>query len=82
MQLNILESKNRLSELVRRASQGEEIVIATRGVPTVRLVPAEAPAQARRDVLAWLRRHPVPRRAGRDAERMDREIEQERQAWD
>lgn len=31
MQVNILESKNRLSELVRRAAQGEEIVIATRG---------------------------------------------------
>lgn len=82
MQVNILESKIRLSELVRRAVQGEEVVIAIRGVPTVRLVPVEAPAQSRRDVLAWLRKHPTPRHARRDAEQIESGIEHERQAWD
>jgi prevent-host-death family protein len=82
MQVNILESKNRLSELVRRAAQGEEIVIATRGVPTVRLVPVNPPEQPRRDVLAWLRKHAVPHHARRGAEQIDAGIQQERDAWD
>jgi len=33
MQVNILESKNHLSQLIRRAQEGEEIIIAHRGVP-------------------------------------------------
>lgn len=33
------EAKTRLSELVKRAERGEEIVIARNGEPTVRLVP-------------------------------------------
>jgi len=33
------EAKPKLSELVKRAEQGEEIVIARNGEPTVRLVP-------------------------------------------
>lgn len=43
MRLNILEAKNRLSELVRAAHAGKEVVIARNGRPMVRLVPiAEA----------------------------------------
>jgi len=41
------EAKTKLSELVKRAEQGEEIVIARNGEPTVRLVPV-----ARRHRLA------------------------------
>lgn len=37
MQVNILEAKNKLSHLVKRAQAGEEVVIANRGVPVVRL---------------------------------------------
>ena len=40
--VNIYEAKTRLSELVDRASAGEEIVIAKSGVPTARLVPLRA----------------------------------------
>jgi prevent-host-death family protein len=43
MRLNILEAKNRLSELVRAARAGKEVVIAKNGQPMVRLVPI-APA--------------------------------------
>ena len=39
MQVNVLEAKNRLSELVRKAAMGEEVVIANRGVAVVRLMP-------------------------------------------
>jgi len=42
MRLNILEAKNRLSELVRAARAGTEVVIAKNGRPMVRLVPVPA----------------------------------------
>ncbi len=42
MRLNILEAKNRLSELVRAARAGKEVVIAKNGQPMVRLVPIAA----------------------------------------
>ncbi len=44
MRLNILEAKNRLSELVRAACGGKEVVIAKNGRPMVRLVPIVAAA--------------------------------------
>ena len=58
------------------------IVIATRGVPTVRLVPVNPPEQPRLDVLAWLRTHAVPHHARRGVEQIDAGIQQERNAWD
>ena len=45
MQVNILDAKNQLSQLVKRAQAGEEIVIANRGLPVARLVPV-SPAEA------------------------------------
>ncbi len=44
MRLNLLEAKNRLSELVRAARAGKEVVIAKNGQPMVRLVPIVASA--------------------------------------
>lgn len=41
MQVNILEAKNRLSELVRSAAAGEEVIIANRGKSVARLVSAD-----------------------------------------
>jgi prevent-host-death family protein len=38
-QVNLYEAKTHLSELVERAANGEEIVIAKSGRPRVRLVP-------------------------------------------
>lgn len=38
MQCNMLEAKNQLSKLVQAALAGEDVVIANRGVPVVRLV--------------------------------------------
>ena len=38
MQCNMLEAKNQLSKLVRAALTGEDVVIANKGVPVVRLV--------------------------------------------
>ena len=41
MQVNVHEAKAQLSELLERAARGEEIVIAKRGKPFVRLVRVE-----------------------------------------
>lgn len=37
--INTYEAKSKLSELLRRARDGEEIIIAQAGVPMARLVP-------------------------------------------
>ncbi|WEX07796.1 type II toxin-antitoxin system prevent-host-death family antitoxin [Chelativorans sp. AA-79] len=50
MQVNILEAKNRLSELVKTAAAGEEVIIANRGKPVAKLVKAEESSISGRDV--------------------------------
>ena len=86
MQVNILEAKNQLSQLVKRAQAGEEIVIANRGQPVARLVPAErVPAHdeaSAAGLCGWLAAHPLPAHARRSAEDIDADIAAERQAWD
>jgi prevent-host-death family protein len=52
MFFNMLEAKTQLSKLVDAAMRGEEVVIANRGKPMVRLVKAE-PAAASRAWGAW-----------------------------
>ena len=39
MKVNMLEAKSQLSKLVKAALEGEEVVIASNGLPMVRLVP-------------------------------------------
>ena len=46
--LNLYEAKTQLSQLVEKASAGEEIVIAKAGVPRARLVPLPAGKRPRR----------------------------------
>lgn len=48
MKVNMLEAKSQLSKLVKAALQGEEVVIASDGVPKVKLVRFEAPRRARK----------------------------------
>ncbi len=88
MQINILDAKNRLSELLRAARAGEDVVIANRGEPVARLT-AFSDAQARwpergnpTAILDWLRTHPLPPYAQRSAAEIDEGIERERSAWD
>ena len=87
MQVNILEAKNRLSQLIKAARAGEEVVIANRGQPMVRLVPAErnsaeSPLGSAQRILAWLKEHRIPESARRSAEEIDADIAAERQSWD
>lgn len=51
MQVNMLEAKTQLSRLVEAVLRGEEVVIANRGKPVVRLV--KAMALPKRQLGAW-----------------------------
>jgi prevent-host-death family protein len=82
MQINILESKSRLSELVKRAKEGEEVIIANRGVPVVRLEPIADGVASRRDIVGWLSKNPLPAHARRTHEEIEATVAGEREAWD
>lgn len=86
MKVNILEAKNKLSQLIKSAQAGEDVVIANRGEPVVRLVPA-TPVERSRDgsgraLLAWLQANPLPSRLQRSNAEIDAAIAEERAAWD
>jgi prevent-host-death family protein len=57
MKISVTEAKGQLTELVRRAEKGDEIVLTRHGHPAVRLVPVKAPLdrEARRALLEELR---------------------------
>ena len=98
MQVNILEARSQLSQLIKSAQAGEEVIIANRGQPVARLVPVGAPAvrQAHKPAIAvtptsparaggivkWLEANPMPAYLRRSAEEIDAAIEEERNAWD
>ncbi len=97
MQVNIFEAKNRLSQLIKAALAGEEVVIANRGQPIARLVPIDAPPASKdksvtsaavtpprheAGFLQWLNANPLPAYLRRSAQEIDASIEDERNAWD
>jgi prevent-host-death family protein len=47
MQISVTEAKAQLTELVRRAQAGDEIILTRHGHPAVRLVPIKAVADRR-----------------------------------
>lgn len=85
MQVNILEAKTRLSSLVKAAREGEDVVIAHRGEPMVRLVPIEggdAQPSTGRALLQWLRENPLPAHMRRSSEEIEGGIAAERDSWE
>ncbi|MDY0743556.1 type II toxin-antitoxin system prevent-host-death family antitoxin [Paucibacter sp. R3-3] len=88
MQVNVLEAKNSLSQLIRSAQAGEEVVIANRGQPVAKLVPihptdsAETGQERPRDFVAWLRANPLPAHLQRSHELIEAGIQAERESWD
>lgn len=88
MKVNVLEAKNRLSQLIKAAKAGEEVVIANRGEPVARLIairkddPDQLPPGHPKRVLAALEKHRVPPERRRSAEEIDADIQAERDAWD
>lgn len=53
---NLRNAKSRLSELVQRAADGEEIVITVRGKPTVKLTATPPSVKTKADRLAFAER--------------------------
>ena len=45
MRISVTGAKAQLTELVRRAEAGDEIILTRHGQPAVRLVPAKAPLE-------------------------------------
>jgi prevent-host-death family protein len=58
--VDLYDAKTHLSELVDRAAEGEEIIIAKAGTPKARLVPLNKPAKPRQPG-AWRGRVRVAR---------------------
>ncbi|MEJ0051383.1 MAG: type II toxin-antitoxin system prevent-host-death family antitoxin [Methylovirgula sp.] len=58
MRISVTDAKGQLTELVRLAEAGDEIVLTRHGHPAVRLVPVKAlpDRQVRRDLLEAARR--------------------------
>jgi prevent-host-death family protein len=58
MRISVTDAKGQLTELVRLAEAGDEIVLTRHGHPAVRLVPVQAlpDRQVRRDLLETARR--------------------------
>jgi prevent-host-death family protein len=88
MKVSVLEARNRLSQLIRAARAGEDIVIANRSEPVARLVavvaePTASGSPGNADaLLEWLRSHPLPAYARRSAAEIDAGIAAERGGWD
>lgn len=82
MQVNILDAKNRLSELIRSVRKGKEVVIANRGEPVARLVPVGTDSGVEHDLVRWLKEHPLPPHLQRSAAEIEAAVNDERGAWD
>lgn len=64
MQVSVTQAKGQLTELVRRAEAGEEVVLTRHGRATVRLAPVERrpDAAARRAAIAAIRAEAAKKR--------------------
>ena len=84
MQVNILEARNQLSQLIRQVQAGDDVVIANRGEPVARLVAAKRPKPkaSEPNFVQWLRANPLPVHAQHSADEIDAAIAAERSAWD
>jgi prevent-host-death family protein len=70
--ISVTEAKGQLTELVRRAESGDEIILTRHGQPAVRLVPVRSmpDPKARRNLLEAVRRSGAARAtSGPDAAR-------------
>jgi antitoxin (DNA-binding transcriptional repressor) of toxin-antitoxin stability system len=88
MQVNTLEARNQLSRLIDAALHGEEVVIARRGKPAVRLqrIPQDGEIDETPGnpawIAQWFRDNPInPEWALSDEESADW-IREERESWD
>jgi len=80
--VNILDARNSLSQLVSAATSGEDVVIAKRGKPVVRLVAIEEASPTGAALARWLTLNPVPPHAARTVVELDTQIAAEREGWE
>lgn len=83
--VNILDARNTLSQLVTAAGNGEDVVIAKRGTPVVRLVPVVDEGAAVHSAGAaarWLTTNPAPVREAASPAELDERIARERADWE
>jgi prevent-host-death family protein len=79
-QVSVHEARNRLSQLIKDAQAGEDVVIASHGKPVARLVPVRTNTGS--DILHWLDANPLPADQRRTAEEIDAYLAEERASWD
>jgi prevent-host-death family protein len=88
MQINILDAKNQLSQLIRSVEAGKQVLIARRGQPVVQLVPVSAQAAIAPGmghaaaIINWLAEHPLPTYAQRKSREIDHAVAEARASWD
>lgn len=86
MQVNILQAKNQLSQLIKYAQAGDEVIIANRGAPVVQLISLAqdnvVQAGAKLGFLQWLDANPLPAHAQKIAVEIDAGIAEQRSSWD
>lgn len=77
--VNILDARNNLSKLVAAAENGDDVVIAKRGRPVVRLVPVEQNRLTGAALAEHLVRNPPP--SVRTTAEIDAGIRDARESW-
>lgn len=84
MKINILEARNQLSKLIQSALDGEDVVIANRGNPVVRLVPVQdvGAENSVQSFSEWLSENPLPDHLQATALEIDRSIDEQRDSWE
>ncbi len=88
MQTNVLDAKNRLSQLIKSAQAGEEVVIANRGEPVAKLVAVHGKGASNAEpgspeaILSWLKNRRLPAYARRSAKEINADIREARESWD
>jgi len=80
--VNILDARNSLSQLVSAATNGDDVIIAKRGKPVVRLVAIENAPPTGDAIARWLTLNPVPAHAARPLSEIDAQIAAEREGWE
>lgn len=88
MQVNTLEAKNQLSRLIESALAGEDVVIARRGKPAVRLVPVAAEGEIDQSpgnpawIAQWFKDNPINPDTAMTPDEADAYLAQERASWE
>ena len=79
MKISVAEAKNKLSQLIKRAVEGEDVVITSHGLPIVELKPVKRqPKEMTEADWEWIEAHRVPRLdPNKDAVELVREIRDE-----